>query len=260
MNPSLSVLIVDDHAGMRRTLEDILDDEGYEVVTASTGTDAIETCKKQRFDVILMDVRMPGLNGVETYRQIKNYSIGTRVIMMSAYSVEELKKEALQEGAIAFLQKPLDVEKTLKIIKQAEHPPVLIVMDNKEERELLAEKLSEQNYRTYTTSTSEEALELARQIRFNLIMIDTKLHTMNGLELYLALKKVTPTSITIMLAETEENFLNQAEEAVKHNAYTFFKKPLDLDKLLTVLKQIQRQQVSDILEKPGESNAGKTEK
>lgn len=250
MNPALEILIVDDHAGMRRTLKDILGNEGYRAHTASTGKEAIKMCKKQTFDVILMDVRMPDLNGVEAYRQIKNYAEGTRVIMMSAYSVEELKREALQEGAIAFLQKPLDIEKTLDLIRQAKQPPVLIVMDDQKERETLAAKLTEQKYRTYTTSAAEEALELARQIRFDLIMIDTKLHTMSGLDLYLALKKITPTSVTIMLAETDETFLKQAEEAVKQNAYVFLEKPLNLDRLLSILDRIQRHQVSDLFEKP----------
>lgn len=121
MNPSgLSILIVDDHAGMRKTLQDILEDESYRVQIASSGAEAIEMCHQQRFDIILMDVRMPGLNGVEAFRRIKNFSEGTRVIMMSAYSVDELKREALEEGAIAFLQKPVDVEKVLTLIKETE--------------------------------------------------------------------------------------------------------------------------------------------
>ena len=258
MNQTLSILIVDDHRGMCSTLKDILEDEGYKVEAVFSGTDAINTCQKKQFDVILMDMRMPDLNGVEAYRQMKNYIEGTRVIMMSAYPVEELKKEALEEGAIAFLQKPLDIEKALKLMQQAIHPPVLIVMDDQKERELLAAKLTEKKYHAYTANTPEEALELARQIRFNLIMIDTKLHAMSGLELYLALKEITPTSVTIMLAETDENFLKQAKEAVKQNAYTFFIKPLDLDKLFSILDKIQRQQVSDSLEKPGESHEGNT--
>ncbi|MFQ5770107.1 MAG: response regulator, partial [bacterium] len=147
MDQTLSILIVDDHPGMCRTLKDILADEGYKVNTVSSGKEAIKTCKKQHFDVILMDVRMPDLNGVGTYRKMKNYTMGTRVIMMSAYSVEELKKEALQEGAIAFLQKPLDIEKTLNLIREAKQPPVLIVIDDKDERETLAAKLTEHNYR-----------------------------------------------------------------------------------------------------------------
>ena len=254
MNQRLSILVVDDHPTMQSTLKDILEIEGYEVNTANSGLEAIDICQQQDFDVILMDVRMPDLNGVETYRRIKDFSKGARVIMMSAYSVDELKREALKEGVIAFLQKPLDVDMVLKLIEQTEHPPVLIVMGEKGERAALVTELRQHHYRVYTTNTATEALELARQIRFNVIMIDTKLTPINGLELYLALKKITPTSIAIMLAETDKTFLQQAEEAVKQNAYTFLSKPLDLDRLMAILEAVERQRNSNFIEKPGGSH------
>jgi DNA-binding NtrC family response regulator len=254
MEPTLSILIVDDHPAMCQTLQDILEDEGYTVRAVQSGNAALGICKTCEFDVILMDVRMPDLNGVEVYRQLKNYAYNTRVIMMSAYSVEELKKEALKEGAIAFLQKPVDVEFVLKLIQGTEYPPVLIVMDEQQERENLAVQLREHRYRTYTVGSPGDALELARQIRFHVIMIDTRLHSMSALELYLALKEITPTSVTIMFAETDEAFIKQAEEAVKRCAYTFLTKPLDLDKLFSILETIQRQRYSNFLEKPGGSH------
>lgn len=256
MERALTILIVDDHESMRQTLKDILEDEGYQLFTARSGQEAIDLCQEQSFDVILMDVRMPDLNGVETFRRIKNFAEGTRVIMMSAYSVAELKRAALKEGVVAFLQKPLDVDKVLKLIQQSEHPPVLIVMHDQQERELVAAYLSQHHYRAYTTSTPTEAIELAQQIRFNIIMIDTNLTSASGLELYLALKQITPTSVTIMLAETDKNFLAQAVEAVRQNAYTFLEKPLDIDRLLSILEQLQRQQRSDLVEKPEESDEG----
>ncbi len=256
MKQTLSILIVDDHEGIRHTLKDILEDEDYQVFSAQSGQEAIDLCQDQTFDVILMDVRMPDLNGVEAFRRIKNFTENTRVIMMSAYSVAELKREALKEGAVAFLQKPLDVELVLKIIQQSEHPSVLIVMHNQQERNTLTSYLSQQQYRAYTTSSPTEAIELARQIRFSIIMIDTKLTNATGLELYLTLKQITPTSVAIMLAETDENFLTQAAEAVRQNAYTFLKKPLDIDRLLAMLEQLQRQQHSDLIEKPEESDEG----
>ncbi len=251
MNRKLSVLIVDDHPGMCCTLKDILESEDHKVVTVTSGLAAVKICKEQRFDVILMDIRMPDLNGVETYLRIKEYIHGTRVILMSAFSVDELKQEALEAGAIAFLQKPLDIEQTLQLIRQVEYPPALVVMEDKKELEKQTAKLNEQNYRVYTTNTAEEALSLASQIRFNLIMIDGRLHRMSSLEMYLALKKVTPTSVTIMLSEDDKNFLQHANEAVRKNAYTFLEKPLEPDKLLSILENHKRQQISDLLEKLG---------
>jgi two-component system response regulator HydG len=253
MNQTLSILIVDDHPAMCKTLQDILADEGYRVTTAMSGNAALQVCERQEFDVILMDVRMPDVNGVEVFRRLKNNAVGARVIMMSAYSVEELKKEALKEGAIAFLKKPVEVEFVLKLIQGVEQPPVLIVMDDPQERQHLAAHLIEQRYRVYTVGKPEEALELARQIRFHIILIDTKLYTMSALELYLALKEITPTSVTILFAETDETFLKQAKEAVKHNVYTFLTKPLDLDNLFAILEIIKHQRDSNFLEKPGGS-------
>ena len=251
MNPTFSILVVDDHIAICSTLKDILEQEGYTVTTANSGSHAVDICKTQDFDVILMDVRMPELNGVEAYRLLKNNAPKSRVIMMSAYSVDELKKEALKEGAIAFVQKPVDVAFVLKLIECTDHPPALIVMDDKMEREQLAENLASRNYRTHTVGGAEEALELASQIKFDIIMIDTRLHTMSALELYLALKKITPTSVTVLFAETDERFVKEAEEVVKRNAYTFLTKPLDLEKLFSILETIKRQMNSKFLEKPG---------
>lgn len=253
MGKKLSVLIVDDHPGMCSTLKDILESEEHKVVTASSGKAAISICKNQRFDVILMDIRMPDLNGVETYLRIKNYTEGTRVFMMSAYSVDKLKEEALNEGAIAFLQKPLDIEKTLKLIQQSENPPVLIVMENQQERERIATQLSGRNYRAYSAGTAEEAVSLANQIRFNLIIIETSLTGKSGLALFVELKKILPSSATIMLSETDKISLGQAKEAVRLNAYTYLENPLDMDKLLTTLEELKRKQISDSTEKSGES-------
>lgn len=256
MPATMTILIVDDHLGMRQTLQDILENEGYTVCVANSGGEAIAMCQTQHFDIILMDVRMPDLNGVEAYRRIKMFAESTRVIMMSAYSVEDLRREALAEGAIAFLQKPLDVEQVLHLIEETEQPPVLLVMPDASERETLVSSLDSLPYRTYTVNTAEGALELAQQIRFRIILIDTHLATMNGLDLYLALKEMTPTSIAIMVAETEPEFIEQAEEAVRRSAYTVLQKPLDIAHLLRLLDQIQRQLHSNLTDKPGVDDAG----
>ena len=95
---NLKTLIVDDHLGMRTTLKDILEDFGYNVSSAASGEEAIKICEDIDFDVILMDVRLPGINGVEALKRIKRHSKDTRVIMMSAFSMEELKRKAIDEG------------------------------------------------------------------------------------------------------------------------------------------------------------------
>ncbi len=110
------ILVVDDERNMRTTLADILTDEGFEVSTAESGEKAVKICKHQPFDAVLMDVRMPGIDGIEAFRRIRRQGHEARVIMMSAYSVEHLIEETLEEGVVAFLRKPLDAAQLLELL------------------------------------------------------------------------------------------------------------------------------------------------
>jgi len=114
------ILVVDDEKNIRSTLADILSDQGYDVTTAGTGERAVKLCSRQVFDVVLLDVRMPGIDGVEAFRQIRAKRRDVRVIMMSAYSIAELRREALAAGALAFMRKPLDLDSLVKLIGTAD--------------------------------------------------------------------------------------------------------------------------------------------
>ncbi|NQT14073.1 MAG: response regulator [Planctomycetes bacterium] len=244
------VLIVDDEKNMRRTLAAILCDEGYHVDTAATGEEAIELCSNQGCDIVLMDVRMPGIDGVETFRRIRRHREGVRVIFMSAYSVEGLRQAALEEGAIAFLTKPLDVEKTIDLIKDVKDTAILVVENEEETAKALSVRLKEQGYRVTVTQSPHDALELVEQIRFDLIFVDVDLPAMNGLELYLAIKQITPTAVAIMITGMGKEFEAIAREAVRRNAYTIVKKPLDIDNILGLLRRISGGRASGEMRKP----------
>ncbi len=114
-----NILVVDDLKSMRVTLGGILEDEGYNVVLAENGYQAIEAAKQTSFGLIFMDIKMPGINGVQTLREVKKINPQAAVIMMTAYSVEDLVKEALEEGAYAVVYKPFDIENILSIIESA---------------------------------------------------------------------------------------------------------------------------------------------
>jgi len=197
------ILIVDDEENMRRTLADILVDEGYDVTTAGTGEEAVELCEEGDHKVILMDVRMPGIGGVEAFRKIRRHHEGIRVILMSAFSVDALKEAALDEGAIAFLAKPLNLEKVIDLVDEVKETAILVVEDDEKTAELLSENLKEDGYRVTTAKTAHDALELVEQIRFDLVFLDANLPSMNGLELYLAIKKITPTAVAIMICSAK---------------------------------------------------------
>ncbi len=247
---TVRVLIVDDEKNMRTTLADILQEEGYQVGTAATGEEAVEMCSKENYNIVLMDVRMPGMGGVEAFRSIRRHHDNVRVIMMSAYSVEELRESALDEGAVAFLSKPLDVEQVVKLIGEVKDTTILVVENEDEVASALHDTLKDVGYRVTVAKNPYDALELAEQIRFDLIFIDAELPSMNGLDFYLAIKKITPSSVAIMIAGTEKEFEALAREAVRRTAYTIVKKPLDLDHVLELLSHISEQRVSGELRKP----------
>ncbi len=108
---------MDDERNQRLTLSHILTEEGFDVVTAESGERAVRLCGEGRFDVALVDVRLPGIDGVETARRIRRTQ-NPLVILMSAYRVEQLELEALAEGARAFLRKPIDPATLLELLRQ----------------------------------------------------------------------------------------------------------------------------------------------
>jgi two-component system response regulator HydG len=114
-----SILVVDDLKSVRRALGGILGDEGYKVVLAEDGYQAIEAARKAPFDLVFMDIKMPGINGVQTFREIKRIDPEAVVIMMTAYSVEDLVSEALGEGAYGVVYKPFDIDEILAVTESA---------------------------------------------------------------------------------------------------------------------------------------------
>ena len=134
MEKKASILIVDDNISLFRTMSFVLGRKGYDVTTAEGGPEAIERVKERPFDMIFMDVKMPIMDGVETYKRVKKVRPEAVVMMMTAYTVDELVQEALQEGAHGIIYKPLDIEKVIAIIERArevkEGALILVVDDD----------------------------------------------------------------------------------------------------------------------------------
>jgi len=108
-----SVLIVDDSSIIRLFLEQLFLSEGCDVVTAETGEEAVENFKKRVFDAAFIDIRLPGMNGLETYREMLKINPKTKAIMMTAYA-DEIVEEAVKLGAACCLSKPFGIDEVLK--------------------------------------------------------------------------------------------------------------------------------------------------
>ena len=114
-----SILVVDDDVGMADTLSDILQANRYEVTTAHSGDAAVTMAGSGAYDLILMDIQMPGLNGVQALAAMKAAGLAARVIMMTAYTRDDLVKEAESRSGFPVLPKPLDLEQVLALATSA---------------------------------------------------------------------------------------------------------------------------------------------
>jgi len=117
-NNKYTVLVVDDQPGIRRLLMEVLTEEGYSVVTAANGYECIDKAKVIKPDLILMDMKMPGMDGIETLRELKQSNETDKVIMMTAYGELGLVTIAKELGAYAYVTKPFDIIELCTMIGQ----------------------------------------------------------------------------------------------------------------------------------------------
>jgi DNA-binding NtrC family response regulator len=226
---------------MRVTLGGILEDKGHNVVMVENGYQAIEAVKKTLFDVIFIDIKMPGINGVQTFREIKRIDPKAVVIMMTAYSVEDLLKEALEEGAYATVYKPFDVDKIIAVIEEVLHEKTLIlVVDDKfSDRETLKTILEDKGYRVATAMDGTEAIEMVKSKHYDIIFLDVILPGIDGVETFERVKGIDPeVTVIMMTGYTEEDLVRKA---VSEGAYTCIYKPFHMEKLIELVEGISRE-------------------
>jgi DNA-binding NtrC family response regulator len=118
MAEPIRILVVDDNEDLLTTFTRILKRKGFYVETAADGLSAVDRYLRGDFDVTLMDIIMPGLNGVEAFRLIREIDPGASVILMTGYSDEDLIQLAINEGAQCVLHKPVRIDKMVDTIVQ----------------------------------------------------------------------------------------------------------------------------------------------
>lgn len=114
-----SILIVDDEPGIQQSLSGVLQDEGYRTEVAASGEAGLELLARKNFDVVLLDIWLPGMDGLETLNQVKALADPPEVVMISGHGTIETAVRATKLGAFDFLEKPLSLERTLIVVKNA---------------------------------------------------------------------------------------------------------------------------------------------
>ena len=114
-----NILVVDDESGIRQSLKGVLEDEGYKSAVAESAEACLDLLNKRAFDVVLLDVWLPGMDGLEALEKIRELDNAPEVIMISGHGTIETAVRSTKLGAYDFLEKPLSLDKTLILVKHA---------------------------------------------------------------------------------------------------------------------------------------------
>ena len=250
MGKQLRILIVDDNRLMVKTLQDIFKVKGFHTETAYSAFDALAKLENSIFDCVISDIKMPDVNGVELYREIRSIQPNLPVVLMTAYSTDNLIEEGFKEGVIAVLSKPLNIDilfKFLSILDQKR--TVVIVDDDPDFCKTLADILVRQEFLvSQVTDPNEVMNNLAGEGL--VVLLDIKLQDHNGLDVLRNIRAIHPHLPVIMITGYREEMASAIETALKINAYTYLYKPLEIDQLLQVLTKIHHQELVRILDQP----------
>lgn len=234
MLKKINILIIDDQKQMLEPLFDVLYDCGHEVTIVDNGYQGIDLIKKRYFDIALVDLQMPGINGLDTFREIKKISPSTSVIMMTGASVEEMMKQAIEEGAVAVAHKPFKINKLLEKIEDIAQKPVILVVDDIwEDRETLKDILSSK-YKVLTAKDGDEAINMVQHGNINTVFLDVRMPGKNGIDTLEAIKKFRKDIGVIMTTgyDMEESLVN----SIKNDAFTILYKPFNIEKVFKILE------------------------
>ena len=234
----LEIFIVDDDPDFAEGMALMLEVAGHAVETASSGEDAVRKFAERDFDMTFMDVRMPGMNGVESFFEIRKIKPDAKVMMMTAYSVEQLLEQAVDGGALGVLYKPISEAALLAAVKAAKAAGiVLLVDDDPDFAEGIEQILEDAGYAVVIARDGREAVDSA----FDVLVLDLKLPVLSGLEVYLELKKRERTLATIIVTGYAVEEADSIDALADTSVTGCLMKPVASEKLLEAIEVLQRE-------------------
>jgi DNA-binding NtrC family response regulator len=237
-----TILVVDDDVDTCRNLSDILTDLGYHVDSAQDGSAALELIRRHPYDVALLDLKMPGMDGVALYREIKRLRAGTVAIIVTAYASSKTAEEALSAGAWQILAKPVDFPRLLKLVDEALGQPLVLVVDDDEQLcETLWDLLRERGFRVSLAHDERTAATHLRDDAFAVVLIDLKLPDGDGSQVFRLVRRANPQARTVLITGHRSELEERVRQVLQEGADAVCYKPFDVPGLLQTLKQLSSQ-------------------
>ena len=239
---ALSVLVVEDDRDLAETLEDILRGWGHEVTLAHDGEQAVRLFRDAAFDLCFMDVRLPGSSGVDSLLEIRRFRPDARIVIMTAYGVEDVVARANAGGALAVLHKPLGADDILAAIEKARvRGVVLVVDDDGDFAGCLQDALRAAGRSAVVVRDGDSALAAVRQHAVDVMVLDLRLPVRSGLEVCQELKRAglsVPTVIVTGYPREEAGAIAALREQQVSDVLV---KPVDVRSLLRAVDEARTQ-------------------
>jgi len=216
------ILIVDDEANARAALAEILKQEGYGVETAADGFKALAKLVEFEPDLVVTDLKMPGMDGVELLRKVKELDAETPVVLMTAFGAVETAVSAMREGAADYLTKPIDYKQLTRVLNKyrlrlscdrSQPGHALIAEDDLATRSIFQRMLMKEGWTVAAAENGRIALECMEQQKPDLILLDLMMPEMDGFQFitelrsrpdYCSIPVVVVTAMDLTIAEQQQ--------------------------------------------------------
>lgn len=233
------VLIVDDEPDIVGNLSDILTEFGYEVEGAVTAKEALDKVEQDNFDVALLDLRMPEMNGIELYREIKNRQPEIAAILVTAYADEVSTSRAEESGIDEIIDKPVDLPRLVGSVNEAADQPLLLIVDDDEDLcQSMWDTLRDQGFRVGIAHRPSEAHEKLNQRDYQVLLLDMKLPEGGGSEVFYHLQRRTPRPRTLLITGFPQELAPDIDAVLQQGADAVCYKPFEVPKLLEAIHRL----------------------
>jgi putative two-component system response regulator len=259
MEPVMSdrrILIVDDSAVFRTSMKKILESKNSEIVLAEDGQEGLDLALKEKFDIVVSDIDMPKLNGIDLCRSLKNTSAtqGTPIVMVSTFDSDSDVDKGFQAGASAYLSK-YDIQGRLletvdSVLSKSQFKNnrlVMVVDDSKVVRRIVEKGLAEAGFKVITAENGKKALDLLNDIRPDLILTDIEMPDVNGFEFCGSIHnnpELSTVPIVAMSSRTERGYMKRM---LQNGASAYLCKPFNIDELVILVEKMMSDQFHMLL-------------
>jgi response regulator RpfG family c-di-GMP phosphodiesterase len=250
------ILIVDDSAVFRTSMKKILESKNDEIILAADGQEGLDLALKGKFDIVVSDIDMPKINGIDLCRSLKNSAAtqGTPVVMVSTFDSDNDVDKGFEAGAAAYLSKyeiqsclRETVDSVLSKSKFKSNRLVMVVDDSKVILRIVEKGLAEAGFKVITAENGKKALDLLGDIQPDLILTDIEMPDINGFEFCEAIHKNPEFSSLPIVAMSTKTDRGYMKRMLQNGASAYLCKPFNIDELVILVEKLLSDQFHMLL-------------